>query len=98
MPLVDIVTTAWVGDHWAYGAEIAVVALAQAEATGQRYEHFIAESTLTAALLFTGPPQAALTAAEDLLSRPETRSNGRAMLMMCATAGVAALFAGLPEN
>ncbi|MET0865444.1 MAG: BTAD domain-containing putative transcriptional regulator [Nakamurella sp.] len=96
--LVDIATTAWVGDDWAYGAEIAAVALARAEATGQAYEHLIAESTLTAARLFTGPPHAALAAAEDLLSRPDTRSNGRAMLMLCATAGVAALFAGRPEN
>lgn len=96
--LVDIATTAWVGDDWAYGAEIAALALARAEATGQWYEHLIAESTLTAARLFTGPPQTALAAAEDVLSRPETPSNGRAMLMLCATAGVAALFAGLPEN
>ena len=96
--LVDIATTAWVGDDWAYGAEIAAVALGRAKATNQPYEHLIAESTLTAARLFTGPPHEALTAAEELLSRPDTRQNGRAMLMLCATAGVAALFAGRPEN
>ena len=96
--LVDIATTAWVGDDWAFGADIAAVALDRADAAGQPYEHLIAASTLTAARLFTGPPQVALAAAEELLSQPDTPRNGRAMLMLCATAGVAALFAGRPEN
>ncbi|WP_166442289.1 AfsR/SARP family transcriptional regulator [Nakamurella flava] len=96
--LVDIATTAWVGDDWAYGAEIASVARDRATAIDQPYERLIAESTLTAARLFTGPPHDALLAAEELLAQPDTQQNGRAMLMLCATAGVAAVFAGRPEN
>lgn len=95
--LVDIATTAWVGDDWAYGSEIGLIARDRCADAGLTYELRIAESAVTAARLFTGPPQDALAAAEELLAEPDTSENGRAVLMLCATTGVAAILSGRPD-
>ncbi len=95
--LVDIATTAWIGDDWAYGSEIGLIARDRCAAAGLTYELRIVESTLTAARLFSGPPQEALAAAEELLADPGTADNGRAVLLLCATAGVAAVFSRRPD-
>ncbi|GGM13809.1 ATP-binding protein [Nakamurella endophytica] len=90
--LVDVASAGWVGDDWAYAARVAGVALDRCVAAGADYEALIAEAVLAAAALFAGPPERALDRAEQLLRRDGIRENGQALLFVCATAGIAALF------